>query len=157
MQERPMQWFTGSAWSSAGTSPFPPWRAAFITRLVSGMVAVSLPLKIRVRTLSKMQIGFCEEGMNLFSALKCTGSCLENWLNPVSYWKWAGSCLWEGSNPVSALPLRWTGIQSVWEWIGFGLVLEKCTMMQILPLRMGRIHVRPKYNITYFFQLTYKT
>ncbi len=43
-----MQWCIGFAWSSAGASPFPPWRAAFIIRLVSGMVAVSLPLKIRI-------------------------------------------------------------------------------------------------------------
>jgi hypothetical protein len=44
-----------------------------------------------------------------------------------------------GMNPVSAMPLKWTGILSVWEWIGFGLVLDKFTMIQILPLRMGRI------------------
>ncbi len=48
MQERPMQWFTGSAWSSAGASPFPRWRAAFTVRLVSTLVAVSLTLKIRI-------------------------------------------------------------------------------------------------------------
>ena len=70
-----MQWSTGSAWSSAGASLFPPWRAAFTVRLVSGMVVVSLPLKIRTYLRCRSDSA-SKNGPDL---------AYENGLNPVSF------------------------------------------------------------------------
>ncbi len=96
-----MQWFTGSAWSSAGASPFPPWRAAFIIRLVSVLVAVSLPLKIRIWDADRIMLLKMDRSLPMrkewISFLLCNAPdpAYENGLNPFSFWKWTGSCLWE--------------------------------------------------------------